>query len=83
MTAPADTTVRSTTVQNATVRATARHDRGTMARIAAVLNRFRVEGFSYSAQPDGTATVEIRLHPGDLRAVRTRLERVVDIVRLR
>ncbi len=62
--------------------ATVRHGRGSLARLAAVLNPHPVTGFDYAAGPDGTATLAVTVAGSawDSQRVRLRLERVVDVL---
>lgn len=62
--------------------ATVRHGRGTLARLAAVLNPHPVTGFDYDVGRDGTATLAVAVDgtEWDAQRVRLRLERVVDVL---
>jgi hypothetical protein len=62
--------------------ATVRHERGTLARLAATLNPHPVTGFVYQLDGDDRATLRVTVEgtPWDAERVRVRLDRGVDVL---
>ncbi|GCE00251.1 hypothetical protein [Embleya hyalina] len=56
-----------------------RHHRGSLARVATVLNNHGVHRLTYTSTDLGAATVEVSVHPRDAARVEARLRRLVEV----